>query len=222
MDQKQYIGKKIRDFRKQAGLSARGLGQMLEPPKSEAAVTSWERGRTEPDGNIIIQLCRILGRDFSDFYYPEPTPAMNANSDAYPPAWVEAPLYGSIAAGKPIEMQQVENTFVIPGEMFERYPNSFLLKVVGESMNRVLPNGCLALVNPTQETVDGRAYAVCVNGYDATIKRVRTLANGIELYPDSTDPTIKSMVFDYADPNAETVTVIGEVVWYVVPFDYEI
>lgn len=137
-------------------------------------------------------------------------------------AWVSIPLYGAIAAGQPIEMQSVENTFVIPAEMADRYPNSFLLKVIGESMNRVIPNGAYALINPKKSTVDGKAYAVCVNGYDATIKRVRTLANGIELYPDSTDPTIKPMVFDYDDPDAETVTVIGEVVWYVVPFDYQI
>lgn len=220
MDQKQYIGKKIRDFRKQSGISARSLGKMLEPPKSEAAVTSWERGRTEPDGNVLIQLCHIFGRDFSDFYYPDRSATQQADQEH--PAWIDAPLYGSIAAGVPIEMQNVDDTFVIPWAMYERYPDAFLLKVVGESMNRVIPNGAYALINPTRTTVDGKAYAVCVNGYNATIKRVRTLANGIELYPDSTDPTIKPMVFDYADPDAETVTVIGEVVWYVVPFDYKI
>ena len=119
-------------------------------------------------------------------------------------------------------MHQIEDTFVIPTALRERYPNAFLLKVVGESMNRVLPNGSYALVDPTSEAVEGRAYAVAVNGYDATIKRVRHLANGIELAPDSTDPTIRPLVFDYADPDAETVTVIGEVVWYVVPYDFEI
>lgn len=129
-------------------------------------------------------------------------------------------MYGSIAAGKPIEMLQIEDTFTIPGKLRDRFPDSFLLKVVGESMNRIIPNGSYALINPTNEAKDGRAYAVAVNGYDATIKRVHHLDNGIELVPDSTDPTIRPMVFDYADPDAETVTVIGEVVWYVVPFDF--
>lgn len=66
------------------------------------------------------------------------------------------------------------------------------------------------------------AYAVCVNGYKATIKRVRKLANGVELVPDSHDPTQRPIVFDYADDDAEEVTVIGRVVWATMPFDYEI
>lgn len=117
-------------------------------------------------------------------------------------------------------MQAFENTFSIPGELSRRYPDAFLLKVDGESMSRILPNGSYALVNPCHEAIDGRVYAVAVNGYAATIKRVRNLANGIELLPDSIDPTFRPIVYDYADPQAESVTVIGEVVWYVVPFDF--
>lgn len=214
-NQKRYIGQKIRSYRSEHHWSARELGSMINPVKSEAAVTSWERGRTEPDGDVLIQLCRIFDKDLDDFYL-----ATNKGGGDGSNAWVEVPLYGSIAAGKPIEMMQIEDTFTIPRQMRERYPDSFLLRVVGESMNRVLPNGSYALVNPTNEAIDGKPYAVAVNGYDATIKRVRHLDNGIELIPDSTDPTIRPMVFDYADPEAETVTVIGEVVWYVVPFDF--
>ena len=63
-------------------------------------------------------------------------------------------------------------------------------------------------------------YAVCVNGFDATVKRVRTLSNGFELVPDSTDPTYKPTVYDYGEPDTETVTVIGRVVWYTLPFEW--
>lgn len=210
---REIMAAKLREARKNSGLTAEEVGSQVG--KSKKTIYSWESGKGQPDADMLIKVCRIYGMDVKDFF-------TESGSQSDGDAWASVPLYGSIAAGTPIEMMEVENTFVVPGELKARYPDAFLLKVVGESMNRVLPNGCYALINPTKETVDGRAYAVCVNGYDATIKRVRTLANGIELYPDSTDPTIKSMVFDYADPNAETVTVIGEVVWYVVPFDYEI
>lgn len=210
---REIMAAKLREARKNSGLTAEEVG--VQVGKSKKTIYSWESGKGQPDADMLIKVCRIYGMDVKDFF-------TESNTTNEGDAWASVPLYGSIAAGTPIEMTAVEDTFVVPGELRNRYPESFLLKVVGESMNRVIPNGSYALVNPTKETVDGRAYAVCVNGYDATIKRVRTLANGIELYPDSTDPTIKSMVFDYADPNAETVTVIGEVVWYVVPFDYEI
>ena len=135
--------------------------------------------------------------------------------------FVDVPLYGSIAAGTPIEMVAVDDYHPIPSPMHDRYPDAFLLRVSGESMNRVLPNGCYALVDPCEEVVkDNDPYAVCVNGYDATIKRVKKLANGFQLVSDSTDPTNAVQTFNYNEPGTETLTVIGKVVWYVLPFDW--
>lgn len=141
--------------------------------------------------------------------------------DNFTPDFIDVPLYGSIAAGTPIEMIDVDDTHPIPSEVHEKYPDAFLLRVKGESMNRVIPNGCYVLVDPC-DVVDAemQPYAVCVNGFDATIKRVRTLSNGFELVPDSTDPTYKPTVYDYGEPDTETVTVIGRVVWYTLPFEW--
>ena len=141
--------------------------------------------------------------------------------DKEPSEFYDCNLYGSIAAGTPIEMIEVDDTHPIPTEVHEKYPDAFLLKVKGESMNRVIPNGCYVLVDPC-DTVDAdmQPYAVCVNGFDATVKRIRTLSNGFELVPDSTDPTYKPTVYDYGEPNTETVTVIGRVVWYTLPFEW--
>lgn len=135
--------------------------------------------------------------------------------------FVDVPLLGSIAAGTPMEMVETEDTHPVPTKVMEQYPAAKLLKVKGSSMNRVLPDGCYALVDPCDDVErDNQPYAVCVNGYDATIKRVHKLANGFELVPDSTDPTYKAKVYDYGEPGTETVTVIGRVVYYVLPFDW--
>lgn len=135
---------------------------------------------------------------------------------------VDVPLYGAIAAGTPIEMTPVENTQPIPAKVHELHPNAFLLKVEGNSMNRVLPNGSYALIDPCKTVErDGAPYAVCVNGYDATIKRVRKLNNGFQLVPDSTDPTYETKTYNYNEPETQTITVIGRVVYYVLPVDWE-
>ena len=60
-----------------------------------------------------------------------------------------------------------------------------------------------------------------MNGYDATIKRVRKLENGFELSPDSTDPTFRPTIYDYGVDGTDRVTVIGRVVYYVLPYDWE-
>lgn len=185
---------------------------------SKQQVNNWINGVNAPDIEMIAQIANAYALPLSEVLYNSFDDPQNRIYGG----WVEVPLYGAIAAGKPIEMESVEDKYVIPFEMKRKYPDAFLLKVEGESMNKRLPNGSYALVNPTSDVIDGNAYAVCVNGYDATIKRVRKLENGFELMPDSTDPTIKSVIYDYGEEGTETVTVIGEVVWYCVPFDYSI
>ena len=218
-----FIGNNIYSLRVHFGLSqeelAKGIGV------TQATVSAWECGQSTPrKANALKIMAALPGITFDDIMSEDRGFASKSTTESdrksEQSAWIEVPLYGSIAAGRPIEMHQIEDRFVVPQVLTDRYPNAFLLKVVGESMNNLIPNGAYALVNPTDDAIDGKVYAVAVNGYDATIKRVRHLANGIELVPDSTDPTIRPLVFDYADPEAETVTVIGEVVWYVVPFDF--
>lgn len=136
-------------------------------------------------------------------------------------SYIDVPLYGSIAAGKPIEMMDIDQTHPAPAQIVDKFPDGFFLKVEGESMNRILPNGCYAYIKPCNEVMhDGKPYAVCVNGYDATIKRVHKLNNGFELVPDSTDITYPIKTYNYNEPGTETITIIGEVVYYVLPFDW--
>lgn len=182
----------------------------------------WEQGVNEPDMASVVELANlygvstdtILGSDFAD----DIPGAIKVRPIAH---MVSVPLLGRIAAGQPIEMDEVDNYFEIPQAVYDRWPNSFFLTVDGDSMNRAMPNGSYALINPVDEVIhDGKPYAVCVNGYDATIKRVRRLNNGFELIPDSTDPTYKATTYNFNDPSTETITIIGEVVWLAIPYDW--
>lgn len=211
MSIREVMARRLRLYRERAGMSGLEVGAAIG--KSSKTVYAWESGRTQPDADTLIRLCRLYGVSISDFYTEKDS---DGDSFSY------VPLYGKIAAGTPIEMLSIDDTFPIPCEMAARYPDAFLLKVEGESMNRKIPNGSYALISPTAEVIDGRAYAVCVNGYDATIKRVQKLANGFLLSPDSIDPTYKPTLYDFGEEGTETITVIGRVVWYCVPFDYDI
>lgn len=166
---------------------------------------------------------RVIGLD-TDFSYEEFKKKRDSLKSSNRDIFVSIPLYGAIAAGTPMEMIPVDDFHPIPSRIKEKYPDAFLLRVEGDSMNRVLPNGSYALVAPGRKepVIDNHAYAVCVNGYDATIKRVKKLANGIELIPDSIDPTYKPKVYDYGLEETETITIIGEIVWYTIPFDFQI
>ncbi len=207
------LASNVKRLRTDAGMTQAELAKLIGVTR--ASVTQWETGWSQPRMGALEKLAKTFGVSISELIgegAAKPSSSM-----------VDVPLFGRIAAGMPIEMDAVDDTQPVPVKVHERHPDAFLLRVEGESMNRVLPNGCFALVDPCDGVErDGAAYAVCVNGYDATIKRVRRLANGFELAPDSVDPTFKPKVYDYGVDGTDKVTVIGRVVYYVLPVDWEI
>ena len=53
------IGKKIKELRKEAGLTQKQLAKMLN--KSETGYASWEQGLSEPSVHDLRLLCVIFG-----------------------------------------------------------------------------------------------------------------------------------------------------------------
>lgn len=205
-------GYKIAEARIAKGWSQQDLADKLGT--TQQTIQRYESGARDIKSSVLVNLSAALGVTISYLLGME-------NAAIPSTAMTDVPLYGSIAAGTPIEMLEIEDEQPIPTKMHARYPDAFLLRVKGESMNRVLPNGCFALVDPCDAVErDGQPYAVCVNGYDATVKRVRKLNNGFVLEPDSTDPTYERQVFNYNEAGTQTVTVIGRVVYYVLPDDW--
>lgn len=185
-------------------------------------IRRWEQGQNDPDLNSLIQLVKLYGVSLDSILEigVAGDNSVNCNRNS---RMTSVSLLSGITATASIEVINSDETYDIPSDIYDRYPQAFLLKVVGDSMNRVLPNGCYALVNPCQEASKPmKAYAVCVNGFDATIKRVKPLSNGYELIPDSIDPTYRPQIFDFNEIDTQSVSIIGEVVWYLVPFGFEI
>lgn len=208
---------KVKEMREKAGLTQKQLAEALGT--TQQSVYYYESGDRDIKASILIEMSRILNCTVSELLGLGTADVVLAKSDKIESENV--PLYGSIAAGTPIEMIEVDDTFPIPTRVHAEHPSAFLLRVKGESMNRILPNGCYALIDPCRTVEEnGAPYAVCVNGYDATIKRIHKLNNGFELVPDSTDPTYEKKTYNYNEPGTETITVIGRVVYYVLPFDW--
>ncbi len=208
----------LKSIRKKRGYSqeqaARDLGVSINTYRN------WEQLKNSPKADTLRKIADYLSVPIDDLVLADSQSAAPDQSARM--SYI--PIYGRIAAGIPLDMDSMDGRAPIPYEVMRKHPHAFLLKVDGESMSNVLPNGCFALVDPDRKTdiINGNAYAVCVNGYAATIKRVVKLANGFELAPDSKDPTYKPMIYDYGVEGTETITVIGEVVWYTLPFDFVI
>lgn len=205
----------IKALREHAGYSQEDLGKKIG--KTRSAISQYESGKIIPRMGVIDNLATVFNVKKSEILGDTSMAIVDVEMSSF----VDVPLLGSIAAGTPMEMVETEESHPVPAKVMEQYPDAKLLKVKGHSMNRILPDGCYALVDPCEEVErDNQPYAVCVNGHDATIKRVHKLENGFELVPDSTDPTFKPRLFDYGEPDTETITVIGRVVYHVLPFDW--
>lgn len=118
---------------------------------------------------------------------------------------VVLPLLGYVAAGQPIEPLEQDDTFAVP-ESFVRRPNSFVLRVRGDSMiEDGIFDGDYIVVEERPTAENGETVVALVRG-EATVKRFyRDGADTVRLV--AAHPTMPPIVANAAD-----VTIRGVVV----------
>lgn len=215
MSIREVMANKLREARNAKGLMAAEVGSQVG--KSAKAVYSWESGQGQPDADMLIELSRLYGLKVSDFYSAQPIESETS--------WIEIPFYGSIAAGVPIEMINAEDTYLIPTKIVKSRPNHRLgvLQIKGNSFNAGgIYDGFFVVVDfdETEPANDHSPYAVSIDNETATVKAIEVLEDGIRLLPNSYDPTIQPITFDYSKDEGREVSVLGEVIWTFAPFNY--
>lgn len=218
---KKHMAAKLKEARKAKGLNVDQVGEVIG--KSGKTISAWEVGRGQPNGDELLTLCKLLGVSLAELWAPKGSAEYSVVSIANEePDFVDAPVLGEIAAGTPIDMTEIIDNHPVPREIKRKHPNCGWLRVEGDSYNKTLPNGVLALIDfDDKEPNEHDPFAVCVNGYAATIKSVKKLANGFMLIPKSHDTTYIPMIYDYNNDDTEEITIIGKVVYASFPFDWE-
>ena len=112
------------------------------------------------------------------------------------------PVVGRVAAGIPITaVENVEDTFALPCG-FVKDPNSFMLRVKGDSMvEAAIMDGDLVVVRPSPDAKNGEIVVAMIDG-EATVKTFYRESGRIRLQPENA-----AMEPIYADD----VTVVGRV-----------
>lgn len=208
-----FIGNNINAIRIHFGLSQERFAEAIGT--SQTTVSAWECGDSTPrKSNVDKILAALPSIQFDDVMSEENGFARRVNAPKSH-GFVPVPLHGRVAAGVPIEMLEVDDMKEAPARYVDDDPDAFMVRVVGDSMSRCIPDGSFALVSPKYAEPNERdMFLVTVNGYDATIKRVRKLANGVELLPDSFDPTYRPQVYDYGEADTPPIRILGKVVWW--------
>jgi repressor LexA len=210
----------LKKYRKAKGITKAELSRRIGV--SDVTVGHWENGKISPRMGKVEMIAEILGVSVDDLLLGvEPNQYKNKLPKGAIPTTGRSdfvPLYGSIAAGMPLEMNPINEYIEIPASIAEAHPDAFLLRVSGDSMNKVIPSGAYALIEPCEEVQNGEIVAVIVNGSDATLKRFYRLQNSIVLEPDSTEPTHTARTFSNSEAD-ELIKLIGRMVWYMSPFN---
>jgi transcriptional regulator with XRE-family HTH domain len=190
------VGRKLREARKRVPLSQADLGERVGVAQS--VVSDWERGELESWRDYIEPLARALG--VTPGFFSGATTIAGALSFAN-----EIEVVGEVQGGTfkvAIEYSPEERHFLpaIPVPAYERVARRYL-KVVGDSVNELYPDGTYVMVVSTADT-DARpgdrvvVYARKGELSEATIKEVRVEADGrIALWPRSTHPDHKTPIY---------------------------
>jgi repressor LexA len=105
-------------------------------------------------------------------------------SDVFPRA-IDLPLYGTVAAGAPIEAVAGSETISVPEEFARQRGEHYVLKVRGNSMiDEQIRDGDFVIVNERKSADNGEMVIALLNGTAATVKRVYRERDGrIRLQP---------------------------------------
>lgn len=198
------IGDRIAAQREALGLSQTELAKAVGI--SQPAIAYYENDERDPKASVLQKIAEVLGVSISYLLGVE-----DAKWLQHPGELRRAPIVGRIAAGDPREAIEQADSW-----QYVFNPNasddSFYLVCAGDSMNKVIPQDMLVLIDPDKETNSGDVAAVMVNGDDATLKRVYFAGDTIVLHPESTNGSYRDRTIDKTNPDAPEFRVIGPVI----------
>jgi SOS-response transcriptional repressor LexA len=189
-------GLRIKEARKAARLTQNALAKQLALPQS--VISDWENGQLQSWRDHLESLCRALNQPPSYFAaYGATQGSVNGN------AVRQFPVVGEVHGGNfrmAFEYPQPWETREVAARHLQGYRDLRWLRVVGDSVNLLYPNGSYVLVAPTSETDVRHGDKVVVFSHlgglvEATIKELRVENGRIVLYPRSTHPDHQTPIY---------------------------
>lgn len=212
----QYFAENLRALLKTNGLSQKTVASAVDV--SQQTLTNWVNGKSVPKSQGIIEaLCAVLHTDqqglfgYSDGYASAERALGHPIVGSPSPAFL--PFLGAAHAGDPTDPMTIEGNMVeVPKSVADAHPMGRVLRVEGDCMDRVYPEGCIIVVDPMTEPRNGSIACVRFETGDYMMRRMYRTAGTLLLAPDSTNPEHEDMIFKGDD--AAQVELVGTVVWF--------
>ena len=175
--------------------------------KSSSSISEWEKGKYTPKMATLKQIAEIFNVNIDDLMKKD---LKNPTDEVIQPLPVrEIPIVSQISAGLPIYAEEniLEHTYIATKKLNSN-KEIFGLRVNGDSMDKEFRDGDVVIVEKDAVVENGQIAVVQVNGYNATVKRVRYEKDRIILIPESNNPAHYPQVYSQDDE----VKIIGKVV----------
>lgn len=220
---------------KKAGYSRRQFAEMIGiPPTTLNSMLN--RGLEKASIDNVLKVCRGLGITVEELGemasrglgLDEINQFVKESSVPYKTGKLELPIYGGIAAGAlstidPVTQRNVEY-ITLPKTLLGKYSDSkglFALKVNGESMNKVIPNGSYVACKPIEAIDELKDDDIVIFSHDNeySMKRFRRdEENRLLIFsPESTYRKYHDIVVPYDTVN--DLKIYAKVIWYAVTLD---
>lgn len=198
---KNVIGKRIKELRKQKKLTQNDLSKLTGYKQN--TISSHENGTRGIDEIDIMNYCEALGVTPTDLFQKEPQPQL----ETLPVKKI--PVVSKISAGLPIYSEEnlIDYIYFATNKL-NSDKEEFGLKVSGDSMDKIFQDGDIVVVEKDSVVENGQLGVVMINGYNATVKRIRYNGDQIILIPESNNTNHYPQVYGKDDE----VKIIGRVV----------
>ena len=202
------IARNIRAVRTRNNLTQEEFGEIVGV--SSMAVSQWETGRAVPRMGAVQKI--------SDYFHISKGSLIDEDSSTL----TKLPISGSTATlplrtlGKVHAGVMDDDTICddeeiqVPERVVLAYPDAFLLRVEGNCMDRVIPEGSHVVVVPHKEPTNGSIVVIRDDAYEAIMRRYYKGSSALMLSPDSYEEEYQDIIVH----DGQEITLIGVVVWW--------
>ncbi|MEB6059547.1 helix-turn-helix domain-containing protein [Staphylococcus pseudoxylosus] len=165
-----------------------------------------ERGVFNAKVENVIKICKGLDIKPEDLMGIE-KPKVESPIDTLPVKKI--PVVSKISAGLPIYSEENLIDYIyFATDKIDSDKEEFALRVSGDSMDKIFQEGDVVVIEKDSTVENGQLGVVMINGYNATVKRIRYNNDQIILIPESNNPNHYPQVYGINDE----VKIVGRVV----------
>lgn len=202
------IARNIRAVRTRNNLTQEEFGEIVGV--SSMAVSQWETGRAVPRMGAVQKI--------SDYFHISKGSLIDEDSSTL----TKLPISGSTATLPLRTLGKVhagvmddddacdDEEIQVPERVVLAYPDAFLLRVEGNCMDRVIPEGSHVVVAPHKEPTNGSIVVIRDDTYEAIMRRYYKGSSALMLSPDSYEEEYQDIIVH----DGQEITLIGVVVWW--------